>query len=184
MGEKEEFGVGTQYGGKGGTDSAPGQASVQQGELPRWGQGTSVLGGVRTPLVKGCFIPSRYAVSCASPLGALCSPAAHPRRRHCRMRSRSPWLCGTAPWTCLLLAFLRHFFEECRPFSQQLSEIYAKIAVQFLHCLKVARYASCYSLFISIEKHVYKLLTDLTLKICSRALELSKTTNTSVFSSP
>lgn len=110
MGEKEECGVGTQYGGKGDAESAPGQQRLQcsRQSWHRWG-------GARASLMKGCFTPSCCAVSCASLLVPPSSLPAPPRHRHCRMRSRSPWICYTAPSACLLLAFPRHFFVECSP---------------------------------------------------------------------
>lgn len=50
--------------------------------VPELWIGSSVLVGVRTPLMKDCFIPSRCAVSCASSLWPLSSPSAPSRRRH------------------------------------------------------------------------------------------------------
>lgn len=67
--------------------AAPAKA-VGTGLSELWA-GISVLGGVRTSLMKGSFIPSHFAVLCASSLGPLSSPSAPPGHRHCRMPSWS-----------------------------------------------------------------------------------------------
>lgn len=108
MGEKKECGVGTQYGGKGDAESAPGQRRLQcsRQSWHRWG-------GVRTSLMKGCFTPSCCALMCILAGAPILSPHSTQAQALQDVLPEPVDLLHSA--FDLLLAFPRHFFVECSP---------------------------------------------------------------------